>query len=69
MRRRVQEIVEAQGWTEHTLCELALNYISDTGESADFVGYLKDIAAQENGDYEELPFGEEGTWSGTSWSE
>lgn len=48
MRRHVQKIVEEQGWTEHTLCELALNFIESVGDAADFVGYLAEEQRREN---------------------
>lgn len=56
-RERIQELVDAQGWTDNTVLGLALDYIEETQESADFIGYLKEVQRQENSGYmyEDVP--------------
>lgn len=52
MDSEVQEIADAQGWSDTTLLDLALEFIGRDGyEATAFVAYLRRIAHEENGDY------------------
>ena len=48
MGDNIQSIVDAQGWNEDTVMDLALTYIARQQDDDTFADYLRAVATEEN---------------------
>ena len=45
---RMYDLVEAQGWDDNTVLDLALSFIEEQAKGSEFMGYLRAAAKDEN---------------------
>ena len=48
---RIDKIAAEQGWSDHTLFELAVSFMEDEDSVNDFINFLCDVQAEENAEF------------------